>query len=442
MAAWRWISAAALVACFAGCASVGDFASDDPGLREAPGRFAGRFVVVSDADMAATAYADGRLEPLAGAEDALTLFEDGRAVAAAPASNSVISWPQVVDLSADGRFAFVVETRAPAPAGVARYDDVYSDFPEGARLTVLPLGEGGPRRVDEIADIAMNPQSVEATADYLIIASEESGAELVVVALEEDGRLGEARRFSLDLDYREDDAERRVRAIHAAPDGVTLAVNVANRRVGFHRLVLDASGLPEAVAPIGPVTEDLGSRLSIGKWTPDGRFFVVADTGWGEGALSMLFQGPGTLTVLRPPVGGDAPAVVSRVAVGRSPEGFGMSDDGRRLATVNMERTYLPEIALLSAWPGRRSYSVSLLTLDPRTGALAETDRILQAGVLPEDVIFDAEGDDLAVAVFHRRKGADRRRGFVDFFSIGSDGRLESQGVTQPVVRGAHDFAN
>ncbi|MEL6245153.1 MAG: hypothetical protein AAFQ85_07390, partial [Pseudomonadota bacterium] len=95
----------------AGCVSVADFAHDDPGLAEGPGVFAGGFLAVSDADMAATAYADGQLVPFEGAIDTLTLFEGGERAGGIPASNSVISWPQVVDVTPDGRFAVVVETR-------------------------------------------------------------------------------------------------------------------------------------------------------------------------------------------------------------------------------------------------------------------------------------------------------------------------------------------
>jgi len=179
----------------------------------------------------------------------------------------------------------------------------------------------------------------------------------------------------------------------------------------------------------------------VGKWTPDGRYFVVADTNGGAPSLGMLVQGPGAITVLRPPRDADsAPEIVSRAEVGRFPEGFDISPDGTRVATANMERTYLPESLLLTAWPGRRLYSVSLLSLDPETGQLTLLDTIRQAGIPPEDVLFDAEGRNLAVAVFHRRRGTDRGRGFVDFFAIEEGRRLVSQGTTQAVMRGPHDL--
>ncbi len=425
------------------CAPLGDFTPDDPGLREAPGRFEGSFLALSDSDMAATAYADGGLEPLPGVRDALTLFEDGGPVARADASNSVISWPQVVDVSIDGRFAYVVETRAPAPRDAAQMTDVFTDFPPGSRLAVFGIEADRLDPVDA-APVGLNPQSVEATgAGDLVIGSEAEGAELVTVQLDPSGRIQGIRTFALHPPYRESDEERRIRTVHVAPDGVTLAVNVANRRIQFYRLTRDVEGVPTGVTPVGRPSRDRGRRLAVGKWMPGGRHFVVTDTNWGEGAISMLIQGPGSLFALVPPTRADeAPRVVSRVEVGRSPEGFGVSADGRLLATINMERTYLPERALLGAWAGRRRYSVSLIRRDPVSGRLVELDRAYQAGILPEDVIFDRSGRNLAVAVFHRRRGPDRARGFVDFFSIDGEGRLASQGVAASVTRGVHDLVS
>jgi len=420
-----------------GCA----FSSDDPGLRVEAGGFAGDFLAVSDADMAATAYADGKLEPLE-ASDTVTLFREGAAVASAAASNSVISWPQIVDVSADGRTAFVVETRGPAPGGISEMEDVDTDFPRGGVLTVLSIGDSQVERRNSI-DLGADLGSVEynAALGALVIAQDKPGAQLAVVEYLESGDLGPVQDIELDLGETEDGSDLFVRSVHLSPDGLTLAANIANRRVRFYRLEMDETGLPTAATPLGPATQVLGSRLSVGKWTPDGRYFLISDTNWEGSQLHMLTQGPGSLTVLRAPDATDAaPTIVSRTEVGRSPEGFDISPDGRLVATINMERTYLPNSPILAFWPGRRQYSVSLLALDPNTGALDPLDRVSQAGVLPEDVIFDANGENLAVAVFHRRKGEDRERGFVDFFAIEEGGRLVSQGRTVPVVRGAHDL--
>ena len=426
----------------AACASVADFSSDDPGLEAAPGAFDGRFIAVSDASMAATAYADGRLEPFDGMQDQAALFEAGRPVAAFEVSNSVMSWPQIIDVSDDGRFAFVVETRGnldPAQAAVA---DPFADFPEGKWLTVVEIGEQSLRAVSRTRIRGSNPQSVEALGrrPWIAIATETDDAELELVRLSVDGTPVETVAVDLDPVYLAGDSERRVRTVSASPDGNRLAANLANRRIQFYRVNWSAEGTPVAVVKDGePIAFD--GRIATGRWTPDGRYFLTSDVRAGDGAWTMLTLPEGFIHVVAPPDETGKARLVASEPAGTFPEGFEISADGTRVAAIAMERTYLPQMPFLSVWPKRRQYSVTLMSLDPASGALKALDRIREAGVLPEDVLFDKTGQNLAVAVFHRRMGPDRRRGFIDFYRITPEDRLESQGVTQVVMRGPHDLA-
>ncbi|MEO1149770.1 MAG: hypothetical protein AAFW83_02160 [Pseudomonadota bacterium] len=423
-------------------AVLGDFRRDQPDLNgAAPVRFAGDILAVSDTDMAGSAYADGKLAPVP-LDDTLSLIVGGTIAAMIPASNSVISWPQIVDVTPDGKQVFVVETRGPAPRGVEAYDDVHKDFPVGAQLSIFSLADGTLSLLGTRTDIGTNPGSVEFAerSGFLVIATEDEGKELTIVGLRWDGSVREVRRLPLNVEYFPNETEARIRTIHIAPDGRTLAVNIANRRVQFFTLQIDSTGLPRAALPLGNPTAQIGSRLSVGKWTPDGQYFIITDTGWSENALAMLMQGPGILSVIKPPRTGGNPEIVDQAKVGLSPEGFDISADGRQVASIDMGRTYLPPLAALDFWPARRTYTITLLALDPETGKLTRTDQIAEAGILPEDVIFDANGKNLAVAVFHRRKGPDSRRGFVDFYAIDDGGNLSAQGVTRALPRGVHDL--
>lgn len=437
----RWILAGLILAGLVAVVSLGDFASDDPGFEEAPGTFEGRFLVLSDASMPATAYADGALEPFAGMQDTLTLFENGAAGSAIEASNSVISWPQVLSISADGRFAYVAETRGNLPESTVRVDAAYTGFPEGRRLGVFDLASGAPVLAGSVDLEAANLQSVAALGErpWLAVASETRGAELAFVRLGPDGTIEETRSIDLLAPHREEDGEPFMRTVSVSPDGNWLAANVANARVQFYEVAWDAQGTPIGAAPRGePVA--IEGRIATGRWAPDGRHFLISGVGGGGGALQLLFRRHGYIHALTPP-SPDAPArLVASVPAGVFPEGFEISDDGTRIAAIAMGRTYLPEAGFLSNWPHRRTYGVVLLSLDPETGAMKRLDQIRTAGLLPEDVIFDETGRNLAVAVFHRRTGPDRQRGFIDFYSISETGKLVAQGRTQPVMRGPHDL--
>lgn len=437
---WRWLLGGILLAGAASCVALGDFASDDPGFDEAPGVFEGRFLALADASMAGTAYANNELEPFEGMRDELILFENGAAAVTIEASNSVISWPQILDTSPDGRFAFVVETRGNLDPSITSVDNVYQDMPEGRLLSVFAVEDGALRIIQDIDVGGKSPQSVEASEGLplLYIATETEGAELVTFSVSDEGVVEDRRDFNLAPPYLPEDAEKRIRTLVVAPDGATFAANVGNKRVQFYRIALDTDQRPQEVQKIGQPIE-FGVRLSTMKWAPDGRFLIVTDVNSYDSTLAMLTQKGGQVFVIAPPEGDTPARVIDQTRVGRFAEGVELSDDGRYIASIAMERTYLPELPFLEVWPRRRRYSLMLLELEPETGKLTELDEIRVAGVLPEDVIFDETGQNLAVATFHRRKGADRQRGFIDFFSI-EDGKLVAQNKTQATMRGPHDL--
>ncbi len=70
-------------------------------------------LVTFDADMVATAYADGKLDRVEGIEDTLSVIplpvqSNSAKVALIQVSNSVMSWPQIIAVSANGQRAYVV----------------------------------------------------------------------------------------------------------------------------------------------------------------------------------------------------------------------------------------------------------------------------------------------------------------------------------------------
>jgi len=225
------------------------------------------------------------------------------------------------------------------------------------------------------------------------------------------------------------------------PDGELIAVHFANTHVAFLRPTLDDEGVPTAVVEVGEPLE-VGKWVSMGVWARDGRHYLVADTGWGPGRLDAARNGPGHIRSVRPAEDGSH-VVVSSAEVSLSPEGFALDPSGRLIAAVNMERTYLPEAFPYRFFGRRERSSISLVAFDPETGRLDTVDGPLAFdGVLPEHASFDADGDALAVAVFHE-KAETPTRGWVELFAIGDDDgpRIRPTGRRTPVTRGAHALA-
>ena len=139
----------------------------------APLDFQGRaLVVVSDADMQASAYVDGRLGATAG-EDALSVVALGRhprelRAAAIAVSNSVAGPPVALAVTPDGRHAIVVETFAPRPAD--KPGAQFGDLRGGNRIQVVDLGDLERPRVVQSIEGPVRPDAVSVNADGTLVA--------------------------------------------------------------------------------------------------------------------------------------------------------------------------------------------------------------------------------------------------------------------------------
>lgn len=441
-----------IVAMFAVVAAAG--CSGGPSLQDRPtdlgaARFDGRaLLALSDTDMAGTAYADGVLKPLPGASDTLAIL---RATASAggeariSASNSVMGWPGALDVSPDGRFAIVVETRGPAPPGVAAFKQgVTAGMPKGRLITAIDLTDLAAPRSLATLDVGEEPTSVHVAPNgrFALVSRKEAAAPVVAVMLE-NGAPSRLVPIALPLAVdagREND--RGALFVRLAPNGTDFAINVANTHVQFARLEFDAEGLPTGAAAIGDAFP-AGEWISVLRWAPDGRHLLVADVAWGASDLGAALNGPGQILSIAFDAGG-AHRIASHQQVSLSPEGFDINRDGDLLAVVNMERTYLPERLPYTLFGRRERNSLSLLGFDAATGALSAVDGpVAFAGVLPEDAVFDADGDMVAVAVFHAKAEAPDA-GWVEYFRIDRTGaapRIVPTGQRTPTVRGAHDLA-
>ena len=218
------------------------------------------------------------------------------------------------------------------------------------------------------------------------------------------------------------------------PSGKFLALTVGFREVRMVRVDDGPSG--PKLTQVGDGVR-LGGLLSAGSFTPDGRHFVITDTGWAPNQVSFLVNGRGTVSVLA--IGPDgAPSLADAVRVPQSPEGFAISPSGTRLAVVSMRRTYLPARSVVGRWAGTDRATLNLIALDPNTGRLSMLDQHDFEGLLPEDAEFDETGRHVAVAIYHYREDGPRD-GYVELWSAAGD-RLARTGHRIRVPRGPHDL--
>jgi hypothetical protein len=350
-----------------------------------------RILAASDVHMVGTAYADGVLEPVDGAEDALVLVDPAtEQVATVRAPNSVMSWPQILDVSGDGTWAAVAEVRGAPTAGTEAYRDIWTEMPPGGTLTLIDVDTGLVRQQGPSG--ATNPRSVSVhpTTGQILLPSETG--ELVLIDPANFPEAPSIRTAPVPPSLR---TLGPVEAATWHPSRLIAILNLGNRHLA-------------AVRWTGEAWEMEAGPLTVGRWLTAGRFganeiFYVPDVGWGPSSASFLTNGPGALFAIA--VQDGRLDVISEAEVGLSPEGFALSPDGRFAVTVNMRRTYLPD-GWVGATPvglmnGRDAASLSLLAIDARGHLTNVGPEVTLNAVLPEDAAFDDTSRTLVVTGFH-----------------------------------------
>jgi hypothetical protein len=406
----------------------------------------------SDADMIGTSYSDGVLQPIEGAHDALSRVDiDSKLVHTSDATvtNSVTAWPGTLELSPDAHYAYVIESRGPAPAHVERVKNVHKDLIEGRSLTTVDISTDAQPKVIRQDDIAIDPTSVAVApnGEWLAIAAHDDKLSMTFVILDH-GVPVQVRHPSLQLpavpppppEATELENLGGVSYVRVAPNGHTIAMHIQSEYLVLGEVIFDAEGHPADIK-IGAAIH-VAKCMSVGRWSLDGRYYIVSDTQWGPTPADAVMVGEGNLVSIA--VDGLSAKVVSTAPVSLGPEGMEMSRDGSLFVTVNMERTYLPSSFLSSLVPRQHPASLSLVSFDASTGQLRAVDGPLAFdAVLPEDVVFDRDANMLAVAVFNDRVEKPRD-GWIALFAIDrSQGtpKIIPTGQRIRMPRGVHDLA-
>ena len=383
-------------------------------------------MVLSDADMAASAYADGKLMKEVGARDLMTfiplpLSDRSQEIGSTVVSNSVTNWTKGVAVSGDGRVAFVLETRGQV-ADSMKVVKSPNDLPAGAKMFVADLSVSGKPAVKFGAPTGKLPMAVDIYQNMLVVVSSETDKEIQLIEVDPTGRPTRVVNTPLKMPG--------VRATDVAwhPGGEFIAVTLEeSKAVMLFKARRNAQNKIAAFDPFGkPLT--VGVKPTNGKFTADGSFYLITDVKDGS-AKGEIFAVQFNTT--------DAAAdhkIASQATVGVWPEGFAISPDGSTVVAVNANKTY-------AAWESgdlTRKSSLSLLSLG-KDGKLTNVSDYEFDGILPQDVIFDKTGDNLAVSVYEYFDFG-KRNGGVEFWKVtkGATPSLTKQAVKVNVARGAH----
>lgn len=415
------------VALFAGLAALGGV----PSVAQSPISFNARgLVVVSDADMAASALVDGKLLRDNTSKDQLTTIKfpverGSKGLGSALVSNSVLGYSKTLAVPATGGLAYVLENRIRPEDGVGEYKDPSKDFPVGEKLFVVDISNLAAPKAKFGFPVGKRPTSIDVNKNELILSTSEAGKELVFIEAGPDGKPG---RF-LNLPAAIDTANKII-DISWHPSGDFIAFTLDNsNEVGLYKVIREAGKLKNVEMVGKPVK--VGTEPSFGKFSADGKHYFVLDTKGAAGKAT----GEGEVLVVDFSMDGAVEHKVSaQVPVGANAGSFAISPDGSSLVTVNAGKSGSPW-AEAGAGTGA---SLSLYKV-AATGALTKVADYPFDGIYPQSVAFDKDGANLAVSVFEYLEYGSGNGG-VEFWTVtkGDTPSLKKQGARVSVAKGAH----
>jgi len=387
-------------------------------------------VVISDADLSASALVDGKLLRDNTAKDQLTTIKfpverGNKGLGTTLVSNSVLGYSKTLAVPAAGGLAYVLESRIRPDDAVADFKNAAAEFPAGEKLYVVDIANmAGPKAKFGFA-VGKKPTSIDINKNELIISTNEAGKELVFIESAPDGKPAKFLNLSSGLD-----STNKIIDLSWHPSGDFIAfTSDKSNEVGIYKTIREAGKLKNVDMLGKPVK--VGTKPSFGKFSADGKHYFVLDTKGAQGNGA----GEGEIFVVDFSMDGSVEhKVVSHVPVGLNTGSFTISPDGTLLVAVNSGKSGSP-------WTEAGAGTGSSLTLFKigADGALTKVSDYPFEGINPQSVVFDKDGSNLAVSVYEYLEYGNGTGG-VEFWTVtkGNAPELKKQSARISVGRGAH----
>ncbi|GAB3273345.1 lactonase family protein [Larkinella harenae] len=405
--------------------TTGAFAQQNPIQFNAKG-----IVALSDADMSASALADGNLYKSKTDRDVLTIVKfpldrSGQNIITAPISNSSALYDKAAVVTPNGRFAFVLEGHGQMGDTVSTLKEGLKSLPAAARMFIVDLAPAKPTaKVVSVGNlptaVTINPQG-----NTLAVASGDAGKEMRLVEIDNTGTPKRVITAPSPV------PGARITDLVWSPSGDFIAYLIEDtQEVGLMKYTLDASKKPNIIPHGKPIK--VGGLPATGRFSPDSKFFIVSDI---KKSANAQGAGKGEIFVLQFSTE-DTPGehkVVSQLAAGESGEALTVSPDGSMVVVANAGQSYQP---FTNAGSGKSSLSVYALD---KEGKLTLANEYPFNGVLPQSIEFDKDGGAIAVAVSEYLDYGDRT-GAIEFWKVvkGDKPALEKMPGKISVARGCH----
>lgn len=389
-------------------------------------------VAISDADMAASAFANGKIYKEKGTKDAFTsiklpLEKSYDEVRSVIVSNSAANHTKAMVVSNTHHLAYVVDTRGMLADNVAELKNINEDLPAGGFITVIDIADVAHPKVLYKFPTGKNPIGIDISpkGEYLVLCTEEEGKELQVLELDPTGKPVRIIHRPQGL------PAGKISDVSWHPNDNFIAFTFEDtKEVGLLKTTRDGPTNKIVRLELQGKPVKIGITPGAGQFTPDGKFYLIPDLKRGQGDVE------GELFVIKFNLEGTEHFPISKAKVGQNPEGFAISPDGSLIVVANIKRTFLNwESADLS-----RKASLSLLKLMP-DGSLVNHGEYEFEGILPKSVEFDRSGKNIAVTVYDYFNYG-KHFGGIEFWKVnqGDKPSLQKQDFKMFLTRGCHSL--
>lgn len=396
-------------------------------------------IFLSDADMSAFAISDGNLRKMEDSEDLLSAisfpleYGDASLIKSSTASNSVINSGQNIALNSDQTLAYILETKAQTPLEATSYDNLASDLPNGNYVTVANI-----KNLDAPESLyrfpaGNNPRSINLSPDnkYLALTCEEYGKEIQVYELDKNGKPVRIVKKPNGMN------PGRISDLvwHKSGDFLVY-INQDEAEVGLIRIVRD--GPTQQVIRLETFGEPvkIGGHPVQGKFTPDGKFFLVLDSKSDLTDSEISENGEVYVIRFQTENESDQHYLISKGQVGLHPFSMDIHPEGHYIMVNNVEKSF--DSPAHSNDVAEASLSFLQLGLD---GSLTTLNTIKISGILPASAVFDKTGRNIAVSIYEYLTYG-YTFGGIEFFKFDpkNKGLITPQKGKIYVPRGAHSL--
>lgn len=383
-------------------------------------------VVLSDVDMSASTFSDGKLFREATAKDKLTSVkfpvERAGSVQSILVPNSAVNYSKSIAVPPTGGLAFVIESKVAPPDGVKEISNLAGEH-KGQRVYVADIVNPASPKLKFPFSIGTNPLSVDIYKNELIISTEEAGKKLGFLETDAEGKPTRLIYLPIDTDSTQNLADL---SFHPSGDFIAASLAPSGELATFK--IVRENGKLKNIESVGKPVK-LGDKLTFGRFSADGSKYFVLDAKGELGKTSAEAE----LLVVNFNTSNGEHKVAGKVAVGSNPGAFDVSPDGSLIAVASAGNG-------LGAWTGADAGQGGKVTLVKvgADGSLTKGGEAIVGGILPSSVAFDKDGSNLAVSVFEYFDLGDRKGG-VEFFTVNKgDASLAPQKIKISVERGAH----